>query len=507
MKNDTCMNVYLLGLIVPFLSFALQIWPRLIKRYFGVDTWRWLLFADYVKKHRALPKESPKQFIATSVFGYPPVIILFLSLFPKKFLERYQFVFSPFFDLLNNYLIFITALVLSRDVQTAIVAQIIAALTPIIVIEASNLNSRILSYLVFNTSFFFLIMFFSTGGVIFLLIAAGALFVLFFTHRFAIQAYIICIIGFTLFEKTLFYIVFFLTVFILVYVVGGKLYKAILNEHISALKYWADKIEYRFAHQFRGLSSQKKQSDFIQQVYSLSTKSPLVYIIGNNPWLLAFFPLLITIYFNIMQIVSTLNIAILSKLAIWVIALLTWTVLILSVKKLRIFGEGQRYLEYCVLPISIMIGSYISPLLNQFGHISYTLFFAVVLGMVLLIIYLQYKAIVLDRARSINKEVWKIIDYINKHNGSTIRLAMFPLQLGDAILYFTKCRILTSDLYSGLGKLSDLFPVLKVPLPEIIKRYKITHIFFDRNFVTLEELKLKKYKILLDVNNYVLLKA
>src|SRR3990170_1160660 len=76
------MNMYFLGLIVPLLSFALQIWPRLIKRYFGVDTWRWLLFANYVRKYKALPTESPKQFIATSVFGYPPVVILFLSIFP-----------------------------------------------------------------------------------------------------------------------------------------------------------------------------------------------------------------------------------------------------------------------------------------------------------------------------------------------------------------------------------------------------------------------------------------
>src|SRR3989344_1526265 len=101
------MQIYLIVLIVGLLSFMLQIWPRLIKRYFGVDTWRWLLFADYVRKNKALPEKSPKQFIATSIFGYPPVTILFLSLFPKKFLENYQFIFSPFFDFLNNYLIFI----------------------------------------------------------------------------------------------------------------------------------------------------------------------------------------------------------------------------------------------------------------------------------------------------------------------------------------------------------------------------------------------------------------
>lgn len=499
--------MYLWGLIVPILSFVLQIWPRLIKRYFGVDTWRWLLFATYVRRYKTLPQESPKQFIVKSVFGYPPLIIFFLSLFPKKFLENYQFIFSPFFDLLNNYLIFIAALILSADIKTAIVAQIITALTPIIVIEASNLNSRILSYLIFTASFFPLIMYSLKGEILYLAIAAIGLFTLFFTHRFAIQAYLVSVIGFTIFERSVFYLLFFTAVFGLVYLIGGKLYKTILKEHLASLRYWADKIDYRFAHQFRRLSSNKKSTDFIQQVYDLSTKSPLAYIIGNNPWLLALLPILVNLHLSLVSVASTLNFIVLTKLEIWVLSLLAWTILVLSIKPLRIFGEGQRYLEYCVLPIALIIGSYISPLLSQHQQVSYLLFSLVAASMLLLIVYLQYKAIVLDRARSVTKDVWQIIRHINNHGGGKIRLAMFPLQLGDAILYFTKCSILTSDLYSGLRELDDLFPVLKKPLKEIIKKYKINHIFFDRNYVTLKELKLKKFKILLDVNNFVLLKV
>src|SRR3972149_8753027 len=113
------MNIYLLGLIVPTLSFCLQIWPRLIKRYFGVDTWKWLFVADYVRKHKKLPAESTKRYIANSVYGYPPLIILLLSLFPKKFLERFQFICSPFFDFINNYLIFQFAFILFNDFKYA----------------------------------------------------------------------------------------------------------------------------------------------------------------------------------------------------------------------------------------------------------------------------------------------------------------------------------------------------------------------------------------------------
>ena len=41
--------MYLIGFIVPILAYFLRIWPRIINRYFGVDTWRWLYFADYLR--------------------------------------------------------------------------------------------------------------------------------------------------------------------------------------------------------------------------------------------------------------------------------------------------------------------------------------------------------------------------------------------------------------------------------------------------------------------------
>lgn len=501
------MNIYLLGLIIPALSFVLQIWPRLIKRYFGVDTWRWLFFADYIRKYKKLPKKSPSQFIATSVFGYPPVVMLLLSIFPKKFLEKYQFIISPFFDSVNNYLIYIAALILSSRTEMALIAQTLAMLTPIIVIEASNLNSRILSYLIFTISFFSLFMFSITGTLGYMVVASVSLYTLFFTHRFAIQAYIVSVIGFSIVEMNPLYLLFFLIIFGLVYLSNKKLYSAILKEHVASIKYWSDKIEYRFAHQFRGISTNKKSSDFIQKVYSLSLKSPLTYILGNNPWLLVLFAILFNLHFNFIKLDSIISLDIILKLEIWVLSLVVWSMLVLSIKPLRIFGEGQRYLEYCVLPIVLIISSFIFPLFNRYGINSIILFVLATISMLFLIIYLQYKAIVLDRARSINKDVWEVIKYINTHNGRKIRLAMFPLQLGDAMVYFTKCSILTSDLYSGLTKLDDLFPVLKKPLSKILKEYKINHVFFDRDFVHLEELKLKKYKIVMDINNFVLLEV
>ena len=99
--------MYLYGLVIPVLSFFLQVWPRLINRYFGVDTWRHLMVADYVRENRHLPESMKSRYILPAPFGYPPVIVILLAIFPKKIAEKFQFVFSPLFDSFSNYFIFV----------------------------------------------------------------------------------------------------------------------------------------------------------------------------------------------------------------------------------------------------------------------------------------------------------------------------------------------------------------------------------------------------------------
>lgn len=499
------MNIFILGLIVPLLSFLLDVWPRLFKRYFGVDTWRWLFFAEYIRKHKRLPKESPKQFMVTFAFGYPPVILFFLSLFPKKFLEKYQFLFSPVFDLINNYFTFLIALEFSRDFLTAIVAQVATALVPLTVIEASNLNSRRLGVFIFNISFSTLLLFTITSQPVWIIISSISLFILFFTHRFGIQTYLVVVICFTLLERNIFYSLYFLGMFILVYVCGGKLYKAIFREHIECLKFWAGRTEYRFAHQVRGLSKQTTRNDFIQTAYNLSTRNPIFFDFVSNPWLI--WVLIISLFglFNI-HVASTLNILVVDKMQIWIWTLFVWSVLVLWGKELQIFGDGQRYIGYCVLPTALVIGSFYSSLLHTFGTSFYLVSSITTLLILCFTVFLQYKTVIRDRSRSITKGVWDVINYINAHNPTKSNLAMFPQQMGDAILYFTTCRILTSDTLTGLKDLADFYPVLKKPMSEIAKKYRINYIYLDRNYVTLEELKLERYKIVVESNDYVLLR-
>lgn len=500
------MAFYLTGLIVALLSFLLQIWPRLTKRYFGVDTWKWLELAQYVRSHKRLPKRSSERYIVHSVFGYPPVIIFFLSIFPKSFLEKYQFIFSPAFDFFQNYFIYFMAVMFTGDIITGVFAQTIAALVPLLVIEASNLNTRILSILIYAISFAALIMFTIGGSLTWFAIAVIFLFILFFTHRFAVQAYAIGVLGLTIAEKNIFYPLFFMGVFILVICIGGKLYREIFREHIGSIRYWIDKINYRFAHQVRGFNHRKeKDKDFISHAYHLSVRTPFIYLVGSNPWIGV---LLILYLATLVHLIPSpvLSAPLLSKMTVWAVSLILWAFLVLTIKKLRVVGEGHRYVEYAVFPVALIGGLYAKWFWDSYHWVFLLGFVLLILIILIAIVQVQIKAIVRDRSRTIGTALWQIIDYLNRYGGKRVRLATFPMHLSFAILYFTKSTVLNSDTYIGQAKMTDVFPVISKPIGKVLGKYRINHVLIDREYVTLSELRLPKYKILIDVDNYVLLK-
>ena len=183
------------------------------------------------------------------------------------------------------------------------------------------------------------------------------------------------------------------------------------------------------------------------------------------------------------------------------VALLT-----LLIKQLRFLGEGNRYLEYSIVPISIILGSYTPSFIYSYGKlfIIFAAFF--LLTLTISIIYIQIKVVLKDRMRTITPELWNCIYYLNNF-GEKARVGIFPLQLGDALSYFMKGKVLTTYNNAGLSNLSDIYPVVKIPIDDLIKKFKINFILFDENHVTLKELNISKYTIIEHENNYMLLKV
>lgn len=498
--------MYWYGLIIPILSFFLQVWPRLINRYFGVDSWRHLMIADYVRVNKHLPETMESKYILPAPFGYPPFIIMFLAFFPKKIAEKFQFVFSPLFDSFSNFLIFVSALVLTSDFKVAIIAQIIASLTPIIVIESSILNPRSLSYLLFYLSFFSLLMYSSNGSLIHLLGAAIIFVILLYTHKLAVQAYLLLVIAFSVAEKNPFYIVFFFTMSLLTIVFGGKSYKRILEDHLVTLENFREYYDFHL-HQFKRQAKQDDKSDFIAKLYTISFKNPLGYILANNPWIAVLLILYILTAAELLNFSGKIPSLMFNKLNVWIFTLLILGFLILSIKKLKFLGEGNRYIEYLTLPISIVLGSYGSNLFNLWGLKFLIFFTAIILSLALGIIYLQFKAIVQDKQRTITADLWKVINFLRTIEKKKLRLFFSPTSLGDPVMYFVKGKALLTDCGKGVRRLREILPTLSISMNEVIKKYQINYILIDQIYVTLEELELKEYKSIKEFGSYLLIEV
>lgn len=391
--------------------------------------------------------------------------------------------------------------------MSAIIAQTIAALTPITVIEASNLNTRVLSYLFLTLSFFPLLIFTTTNNYSWLVIAFIMLCVLFFTHKLSIQMYLFIAIGFSIIEQNPFYILFFLSAFIVTFMFGRKTYRAIFYDHIGILNFWRKNYMLRFAHQFRGVPKDNDYYDFVQKIYLLSAKNPLIYILGNNPWIMIFALLLIAWYFHFFSYPQIAQYSILTKLINWSLLSLLAAILTLSFKKLNFLGEGHRYLEYGIFPLSVTLGIFSIYFFNSFGLLFVSAFLFLSAILLSSIIYIQKKTILKDRTRTITKVLWNTIDYLNRTDGKKVRLIVFPFTLCDALVYFLKGRVLATDSGGGLILLKDVFPIIRIPLVEIIKKNNLNYILFDENYVTLKELKLKEYKIVIHEDGYCLLKV
>src|SRR3972149_9826228 len=98
--------IFLLSIPLALIAFILESYPRFINREYGVDIWTHLLYLKEYHKQKGIPKRIENGFLVPGEYDYPPAFIFILSKFPLKIVEKYEFLFSPFFDALHIVFIF-----------------------------------------------------------------------------------------------------------------------------------------------------------------------------------------------------------------------------------------------------------------------------------------------------------------------------------------------------------------------------------------------------------------
>lgn len=505
-------KVILSGLGVSLLGYLIQARPRFYNRYFGVDTWRNLSIADYIRTHKSLPKELPK-YILKGPFDYPPFLNILLALLPKKFVEDYQGFISPVFDCFNNLILFTVTYILTKDLSIAAFAQLVYMVTPLIVIENASLNARSLGGLLFSSAFLSTISYSINHAPYMFILAIVSTIALLFSQKMAAQTLFFLSLAFSILEKNFIHLLILGISLIMAILLSRGFYIKILNGQLSVLKYFRMIIKNRYSHQIRGALPALKNKDFIERLKAAIREYPLFALLTSCPlisggflmaiWILASPGKSFLMHYPGLSLIS-------HKFALWLVILYTFGIVTAQIKPFQFLGEGMKYLVYAALPSSFLISVTAFDLFINRGNPNLLLFIiSMVLLSLLQIIFLQNKGVIRDNTRTITPSLRQIMDFLQKQP-TEARLATIPFSLSDAVAYFTKSNILSSDSAYVLAHnpdYLDYYPVLKKPLEEILNKHKINFLLVDKNYVGLQELNLSKIDTLLEAGNLCLLKC
>ena len=496
----------MLIVIIPFLSFALQSWPRFFNKYFGVDVWTRMIEADLVRKngHKIPVKKISGGFILSGFFNYPPVFPWLLSFFSKKTLLKVQGLIAPIFDVVQNLLVAFITFQITGNWITAILAQIIYASIPLLPLENCSLCPRSLGYLNFTLAFYPLVLYSIVPNTLYLLTGIFFTILIFFTHKFATQSLLFITLFFTIFEKNSIYILTFLTGLVLAIVISKGYYFRIYQGHIGNILFWVKNYPYRFSHQVRGLLKNKNKTDIVGQIYFLLLKFSPITLIGTNLWMISVFYFLSAKYFNLEFL--PINNLLLFKMSLWVVFFYLLATFVLSFKILTPIGEGQRYLEMAVVPSSIIAAIIFSALLRTDLALPAVSLLIIILAVNLLVTFiLQWKAIIKDRNRTMTQDMNKVFIFLNRIKPAP-RILCIPHQITTMILYNTNTQVLV-DIESGtLQKISDVFPILKKSVKEIAKKYKLDLLVLKKDYASIKELQISQKDVIFESDDTQVIK-
>lgn len=485
-----------LGFVIPIIALFFESYPRIINKKFGVDIWTHLLYLKDYRKQKGIPKKITSPFILGGEYDYPPGFIWIVSQFPDRIVKKYEFLFSPFFDSLHLVLIFFISLLITQNIYLSLLTQLLYLLTPIIVLENSSATPRSLGYTLFTVTFVSLFFYLQNGeGYLFLLsIVSGSL--IFLSHRFTTQGFLFFSLFFSVFLKNVIFVEVFLISGLIATIVSKGFYIKVLKGHLGNLYFWHKNIKYRFAHQIKGNYKEHKTQDFVFIVYNYFLKFPPFVLQITNPWV---FPCLYFLF-------NTSNILFVREFLGWVIFSYILAVLTIWIPKLRFLGEGQRYLELSAFPAAFLSSLAFFNIINtQFAWIGYSYLTLVLIASVVTILVIQHKAILKDKMRTLNSDIEKMFTYL-KNLKKKPRLLCIPHQITGSTIYHTGCPVFTNASYKDIQQISEVYPYLRRPVKEIMKKYKLDAILLDEDYATIKDLKIKNYKELKRINNYVLLK-
>ncbi|GAB6037765.1 hypothetical protein JCM15519_23240 [Fundidesulfovibrio butyratiphilus] len=487
----------LLALGIALAGYCFQVWPRLINRYFGIDTWRFTLLAQYIRDNKKLPESLPHKYLVPGSVDNPPLLPWLCSLLPKDWLDRNQGLISPAFDVLSSLTVYAMGVAASGQAAGGHLAQIVYLLTPVVPLEASNLSLRTLGGLIFTWAMLGVLGYTAHPGVVTFVLAVAGVVLLSMTHRMAMQVLFFTLFWLAMVEGSIRPLLAFAVGLLVSIFATRGLYLRYLRGHLLMISFWMYNIQNRLAHQVRGNpTAQRKHTDFVRRIEYLIWKIPVAPFFAVNPWILY-------VFCAVFSVPAADN--------LWLSLFVKWSVILFflgilfNLPLLRFLGEGQRYLEFGTTAAAAAAGTMILKFAAQpsLPGIVHVLPCVIGVGCFALIVFFQVKLVVRNPDKSVTPALRAVIAHLNGRPHE-VRLACLPHGLADAMAYFlNNGRVLLSDNSVGVWELADWFPLITKPLREIADKYDLNAFLVSTTFVTPEEIDLPGFSVTMRQGNLI----
>lgn len=495
------MNVFFLGVLIFLVTFYIRVRPRISQRDFGIDSWYFLLYADELRKQKRIPVKLPFFLMeSTEDQYYPPALPVLLSFFSKGFLEKYHWAISACIDAGQAVFLYGISYVLTRGLGLSVLASMVYAVSPILVTQNSNLNSRSLGSFVMTLTVLGTYGYYSTSKPCFLILAILAGAMLLHTHKLASQQLLFLMMGLSVCYFNSIFAIIFICIFLAAVILSKGYYLKIIKGQIGVLKFWKKNLPFLGVHQvycsphYEDINKARSNSGCggmaASKIWFNLTKFQFIFLVA-----------LVFLYaFKDRAVLKDSDIFFLS----WFLIVFLTVTAITYLPSLRFIGEGYRYFTYGVFPAAFLLPRLIFGYgsSQSAGGICLVVFLVISLLLVNKIHYEQKSNIL----AFVGDDLRAIMEYIRCLPRDNIM--SFPISHCEHIAYFCRKRVLWGGHGSGFDTLlQPFFPVLREPVEYFIDRYNISYCLLNQDYVSIEDLRLPsgKYTILLEKGRYILL--
>jgi hypothetical protein len=389
----------------------------------------------------------------------------------------------------------------------ALAAAVVYSLTPAVLDESLNFNTRIFGLLLFNVTVVSLVLHYYYGGLVFLVAAILFGTAVLLSHKFATQVLYPLLIFFATLVQSYVPLLVLSGIVVAAIVFSSGFYLKILRGHIGITRFWLKHykeygLDYLSAHGPTQASSLPKEKDVQRDISSSFVRRLWHRTRWMNPlyWLLEINP------FNPFALVPIIMLFYTSFEASWQKMILGWsiltTVFFYVATYLHFLGHypGRRqFLDYNAFPTAFLCSAFIleSPT---------TLRLLVISTIILLSMIQNARGWLRVRVynRSDDQSLLKnIFDYLRKSDGDGV--ICVPAFHTYAIPYFSGKRVFYTVSARNYEKLASFFPVLSVPIKSLVNKYNIDFVLVDTTRVPIDNLNLNGFKVVMEENGYALL--